>query len=471
MTTHNYQLETATYLIIGGGIAGVTCAETLAFLNPEEKIILLTETTLIKRVTNLIPLAKHVLKFDIEEKQCSAINDQVSVIVDQLKLINSQQKFIVTTSGRKITYKLLCLCTGAQPKLIENFNKYVIGIRDTDSVVDFQERLQFSRRLVLVGNGGIASEIAYEVKNIEIHWVIKDSHISSTFVDPAAAHFFEVSRLQKGETKEPCIVKRLRYSEEKNLNFGTCNKGAALGPDWHRNINVVGNLSDINEPLKIHNSTEVLSIEETPSCEYPIRVTLTNGEVINADFVVSATGVEPRKNFQSDVPFMIGSDGGIIINEMMETSIPDIYAAGDICHAGWDPADHWFQMRLWTQARQMGSMAGKSMAAKMSGDLVYQDFCFELFAHVTSLFGYQVVLLGKYNAQGMGQDYEILLRTTPGLEFIKFILKNGKLQGAILIGETGLEETCENLILNQIDLTPFGDDILNPDIDIEDYFD
>jgi hypothetical protein len=45
------------------------------------------------------------------------------------------------------------------------------------------------------------------------------------------------------------------------------------------------------------------------------------------------------------------------------------------------------------------------------------------------------------------------------------------MEGAILIGETDLEETFENLILNQIDLTPFKDDLLDPNIDIEDFFD
>lgn len=43
--------------------------------------------------------------------------------------------------------------------------------------------------------------------------------------------------------------------------------------------------------------------------------------------------------------------------------------------------------------------------------------------------------------------------------------------GAVLIGETDLEETFENLILNQMDLTLYGEDLLNPNIDIEDYFD
>jgi NAD(P)H-nitrite reductase large subunit len=57
------------------------------------------------------------------------------------------------------------------------------------------------------------------------------------------------------------------------------------------------------------------------------------------------------------------------------------------------------------------------------------------------------------------------------MEFIKLVLQNGRVVGAILIGETDLEETFENLILNQIDVSMLGEDLLNPDIDIEDYFD
>lgn len=42
------------------------------------------------------------------------------------------------------------------------------------------------------------------------------------------------------------------------------------------------------------------------------------------------------------------------------------------------------------------------------------DFCFEVFTHVTSFFGYKVVLLGLYNGQTLGNDYEVLLRCTKG---------------------------------------------------------
>ena len=51
------------------------------------------------------------------------------------------------------------------------------------------------------------------------------------------------------------------------------------------------------------------------------------------------------------------------------------------------------------------------------------------------------------------------------------ILQNGRVCGAISIGETDLEDTFENLILNQIDVSALGEDLLNPDIEIDDYFD
>jgi hypothetical protein len=44
--------------------------------------------------------------------------------------------------------------------LLEEGNSFVLGIRDTDSVKEFQEKLKTARRVVLVGNGGIATELA-----------------------------------------------------------------------------------------------------------------------------------------------------------------------------------------------------------------------------------------------------------------------------------------------------------------------
>lgn len=56
------------------------------------------------------------------------------------------------------------------------------------------------------------------------------------------------------------------------------------------------------------------------------------------------------------------------------------------------------QMRLWTQARQMGWYAGRCMAAHVLSEPIELDFCFELFSHITKFFNYKVrdvVLKGR----------------------------------------------------------------------------
>ncbi len=68
-----------------------------------------------------------------------------------------------------------------------------------------------------------------------------------------------------------------------------------------------------------------------------------------------------------------------------------------------------------------------------------------------------------------GGGVTVLVRVTPGEEYVKVVLRRGRVVGALLVGETDLEEAMENLILNGLRV---GDiDILDPDVDIEDYFD
>ncbi len=98
----------------------------------------------------------------------------------------------------------------------------------------------------------------------------------------------------------------------------------------------------------------------------------------------------------------------------------------------------------------------------------------ELFAHATNFFGYKVVLLGRYNGQGLNTSdsaFRELVRSTAGQQYVKAVLYDGRLQGAVLIGDTDLEETFENLILNRFDLSFLGDSLLDPSLDLEDFFD
>ncbi len=68
-------------------------------------------------------------------------------------------------------------------------------------------------------------------------------------------------------------------------------------------------------------------------------------------------------------------------------------------------------------------------------------------------------------------ELEIWIRITPNEEYVKVLVYKGKIVGALLIGDTDMEETMENLILNRMDVTNYGIALLDPDIDITDYFD
>lgn len=132
-----------------------------------------------------------------------------------------KKKKVICSDGSEFEYKKLCICMGAKPKLIADDNPYVLGIRDTETVANFQKRLAECRRVALVGNGGIATELAYEIENCHVSWIIKDAHLSHIFFDPHAAKFFE-TRLNKIEkTNKPVdeLSKRQKYSISSEFQY------------------------------------------------------------------------------------------------------------------------------------------------------------------------------------------------------------------------------------------------------------
>ncbi|XP_077565831.1 pyridine nucleotide-disulfide oxidoreductase domain-containing protein 1 [Stigmatopora nigra] len=490
--------KTFKFVVIGGGIAGVTCVEQLSYSLPSDDVALITAGAHIKTVTNYKQVAKVLEEFDVEEQPASVLEEKYSnltVIHSPVKRLHTQSHLVETEDGHIYGYELLCICSGARPKLLSHDKPYILGIRDTDSAQDFQKQLTKAKRIVVIGNGGIALELVYEVEGCQVIWVVKDDAIGNAFFDAGAAKFLTPS-LGADKPKRVAPCKRSRYTTEaqtftadrhrRGHDSGHTEPGSALGPDWHRDLVLKGSEEASRrvsveyqcEVEKIFTSEEMLNSQsethtlDTDEEKWPVYVKLTNGKTFGCDFVVSATGVTPNTEpFLHGNSFTLAEDGGLRVDDHMVTSEPDVYAAGDVCTACWEHSSLWQQMRLWTQARQMGWHAGRCMAARVLSETIELDFCFELFSHITKFFNYKVVLLGKFNAQGLGSDYELLLRYTKGQEYVKVVLQRGRMVGAVLIGETDLEETFENLILNQMDLTEYGEDLLNPDVDIEDYFD
>jgi NADPH-dependent 2,4-dienoyl-CoA reductase/sulfur reductase-like enzyme len=64
------------------------------------------------------------------------------------------------------------------------------------------------------------------------------------------------------------------------------------------------------------------------SASSPLEVKLSNGKSIEVDLVISATGVRPNIAYLKDAGIEINT--GILVNSKMQTSVPDVFAAGDV---------------------------------------------------------------------------------------------------------------------------------------------
>uniref|UniRef100_A0A915DJP2 RNase H type-1 domain-containing protein n=1 Tax=Ditylenchus dipsaci TaxID=166011 RepID=A0A915DJP2_9BILA len=310
----------------------------------------------------------------------------IRVIQEDVVAWDPSRKMIHLSDSQTLHYHKLCIATGASPKTTL-LHPNVLQIRDTESIDDLRRRLSQGRRIILVGNGGIATELVYELKNVEVIWVIRHASISATYFD------------EDGETKEEGRVRQFTIIEECKASEKSTRKetvGCALGPNWldslqqastskTRHVHVIrdAEVTHVQGSVAPTNQSSSIISLFPENTKWNIWATLSTGEVVGCDLVIEATGVNPNSDMWSRECNMlaISEDGGILVDEHMMTTVADVYAAGDVCTASWaKDKPHWSQIRLWTQARQMGIYCARAM---VEPDILL-DIAFDLFSHVTT---------------------------------------------------------------------------------------
>jgi len=88
------------------------------------------------------------------------------------------------------------------------------------------------------------------------------------------------------------------------------------------------------------------------------RVFTENGKIIKTDMIIVAAGVRPNTDLVRDAGIRLGRHGGIIVNDKMETNIPDVYAVGDCCEVMSTVTGEYIYRPLGSTANKMGRIAG-----------------------------------------------------------------------------------------------------------------
>ena len=133
-TSYNNFLCTMTHIdefdavVVGGGIAGVTCVESLLLLEPALKIALISATPCVKSTCNVVALGRIMEKFDVIEQDRSEFQERfpsVKFIHGEASRFDSISKelYFLAQAGDSsdhgiLKYKKLCICAGGVPNMV-----------------------------------------------------------------------------------------------------------------------------------------------------------------------------------------------------------------------------------------------------------------------------------------------------------------------------------------------------------------
>ena len=190
---------------------------------------------------------------------------------------------------------------------------------------------------------------------------------------------------------------------------------------------------------------------------------LKDGRNVDCNLIIISAGITPRIELAKEAGIAVNK--GIIVNERLETNIKGIYAAGDCAE---------FQGRiygLWTASTEQGTIAGNNIAGV---DIVYSG---TTPSTTLKIVGIDLTSIGVVNppsptspleGEGKGEGYRELIREDGSNEvYKKLVIKDGKIVGAILLGDTKDVRAVGKLIKNNVDVSKYEDKLVDSKFDLK----
>lgn len=182
-------------------------------------------------------------------------------------------------------------------------------------------------------------------------------------------------------------------------------------------------------------------------------VKLTDGRTLTCQMVVFCKGVSPNIGLAKEAGMVVRR--GVIVDDRMCTSIPNIYAGGDVAEVKDLLTGEKTVHALWPNAMQEGIVAGINMAG---GDRVY-DGGFGM--NAISIFGIPVIAMGLLRPE-LRTGAEVLTAKGHGW-YRSLVVRGGRLIGAYLVGEIDSAGVMNYMITHKTIVTGMEDAVLRPD--------
>ncbi|MBI4287125.1 MAG: NAD(P)/FAD-dependent oxidoreductase [Chloroflexi bacterium] len=182
-------------------------------------------------------------------------------------------------------------------------------------------------------------------------------------------------------------------------------------------------------------------------------VVLSDGQKLDCDLVIVAIGVSPRTQLVKDT--LVKLNRGIVVDNHMATNVAGIHACGDVAEA-YDYVYRTFRLTpIWPNAYVGGRVAGFNMAGKTT------EYRGGTNANSLKYFGLPVVTAGMVNPPS--KDGLEIISKAEGDVYKKVILKGGRIQGIVFMGDIQRSGIVFGLMRDGVDVTGFKDKLLSED--------
>jgi 3-phenylpropionate/trans-cinnamate dioxygenase ferredoxin reductase subunit len=398
-----------SFIIVGGGMAGAIAAQTLREEGFDGKLTLVGQEH--HDPYERPPLSKEYLQGKADRESIFVHPDPwYAEHAVELRLgsavtsLDPASRILTTATGTPLSYDKLLLATGSRPRSLEVPGADLDGVYYLRNVED-SERLKIkfaqAKRAVIIGAGWIGLETAAAARaaGLDVTLLVSGDLPLEHVLGPEVAPIFA----------------ELHRSHGVNLRYRTA--AAELSGGQGKATGVV----------------------------------LSDGTRIDADMIIVGIGAIPRTELAAEASLKI--DNGIVVDEHLRTSDPDIFAAGDIAHAYNPRLGRHIRVEHWANARRQGAIAAKSMLGK---DAVH--------VRPSYFFTDQYDLSMEYTGDigPAGYDRVIFRRYADSSQVIVFWLYEQRIQAGMNINIWDVADDIERLILSARPID--ADDLADPAI-------